>query len=110
MGYGVFWSNTTRTAQQSRLFDINATALTVDSMSWPSLKGMVRWFSQKKYSSYMIGRQWLLPLSNEYWHDAYEVCRAPHSLLYRGLHSLFNGWCWLDVLFLDEGSPLELAV
>eukprot|EP00928_Gymnodinium_smaydae_P034900 TRINITY_DN24644_c0_g1_i1.p1 TRINITY_DN24644_c0_g1~~TRINITY_DN24644_c0_g1_i1.p1 ORF type:complete len:354 (-),score=68.39 TRINITY_DN24644_c0_g1_i1:2-976(-) len=104
--YGVFWSATTRAAQQPRSLHVNATSTSVQAMAWPSLHGIVRWFEALGYQGYLLGRRWLLPLSGEYWHDVYEVCRAPHSPLYRGLRSLYNGWCWFDAVFVDVGTPL----
>merc|ERR1711871_1387788 len=86
--------------------DIRELWLTMESMKWPTLKGIVSWMENHNYSGYFLGRRWLLPLTGVFWHDAYEVCRAPHSYIYRGLGPLYNGWCWHDIVFLDTTKPI----
>eukprot|EP00931_Biecheleriopsis_adriatica_P057630 TRINITY_DN34202_c0_g1_i1.p1 TRINITY_DN34202_c0_g1~~TRINITY_DN34202_c0_g1_i1.p1 ORF type:complete len:426 (+),score=27.84 TRINITY_DN34202_c0_g1_i1:206-1483(+) len=108
--YGLLWSATTRAAQRAHSQLVNATAASVEDMKWPSLFGMVRWFADEGYSAFLLGRKWLIPISGDYWHDAFEVCRAPRAPIYRGLHGLYNAWCWLDVVFILQESSAHSAL
>ena len=58
------------------------------------VRALVRYMRAQGYEAYFFGTPYLLPITGMWWHDIYEVCTDPHSIVYRGIF----GWCWCDRL------------
>mmetsp|Transcript_92753 Transcript_92753/g.248064 ORF Transcript_92753/g.248064 Transcript_92753/m.248064 type:complete len:562 (+) Transcript_92753:562-2247(+) len=95
--YGGFWSR--HTWEVSNLASVPRQQ---EELMWPNLKGVVQWFWERGYEGYFMGTRQLIPIYGQFWHDWYEVCRAPHHVMYRGIF----GWCWFDVVFVRASSDL----
>jgi FkbM family methyltransferase len=99
--YGHFWSRHLWEAA-----NLKAPRRSYEELTWPTLRGVVQYMRAQGYEAYFFGTPYLLPITGMWWHDIYEVCTDPHSIVYRGIF----GWCWFDVLLVDMQHPLAEAL
>lgn len=98
--YGHFWS---RHSWEAANLGAQGGGKPIDEMMWPTMRSFVSYARALGYEAYLFGTPYLLPITGMYWHDVYEVCNDPHSMVYRGIF----GWCWFDIALVDMTHPLS---
>eukprot|EP00434_Breviolum_minutum_P028874 symbB.v1.2.025538.t1/scaffold2483.1/size114807/12 len=104
--YGDKWSSDTSQAALQFLSTFHADRGDEDMAELPTLHSVMKFMQSLGYEGYFVGSQTPLPITGALWHDAFEVCLAPHRICYDGAGKV----CWFDVAFVQTRHLLAAAV